>query len=150
LGTSTHPVPSRIVSQRVVRCRPVFHMANLNWRKKNPAYAPLSVHSPRFEYGKVPDRAPAGRSAPNQYPFDEAVSQYPRLTASPSQGRRGLVDDVASRSFTGKRTEGPAEGVGDRTRRPSSVGLTNPPDARRAQNRIRNLLDLPVAARFVT
>jgi hypothetical protein len=38
------------MSPRVIRCRPVFEMASLNWRKTNPAYAPLSAHLPRPEY----------------------------------------------------------------------------------------------------
>ena len=46
LRTSTHLVHSRIVSMRVVLCRSVFAMPNLNWRKKNRAYAPLSAHNP--------------------------------------------------------------------------------------------------------
>ncbi len=38
MGTSTHLVPSRIVSQHVARCRPVFETAALNYRESNPAY----------------------------------------------------------------------------------------------------------------
>jgi hypothetical protein len=43
-GTSTHSAPSRIVSLRVISCRRVFGRRDFNWRKKNPAYAPLSAH----------------------------------------------------------------------------------------------------------
>ena len=48
LGTTTHLVPSRIVSLRVVGCRRVFGSADLSWRKKNPAYSLPSTHLPRF------------------------------------------------------------------------------------------------------
>jgi len=44
LRTSTHLVRSRIVSLRVVRCRPAFEIAKLNSQNQNPAYAPLSAH----------------------------------------------------------------------------------------------------------
>ena len=38
MGTSTHFVLNRIVSRRVVSCRPVFERPGLNWRNTNPAY----------------------------------------------------------------------------------------------------------------
>ncbi len=44
LGTSTHLVPNRIVSLRVVGCRRVFGRDESNSRKKNPAYSPPSAH----------------------------------------------------------------------------------------------------------
>ena len=50
LGTSTHLVPNRAVSLRVVRCQGVFRRAITNLRKKNPAYAPLSAHTRGFEF----------------------------------------------------------------------------------------------------
>src|SRR3989449_10547496 len=43
LRTSTHLIRSRIVSLRVVRCRPVFEMAKLNSQNQNPAYSPPSA-----------------------------------------------------------------------------------------------------------
>lgn len=48
LGTSTHLVPSRTLSGRVVRCRCVFGEPGLNSPKQNPAYSSLSAHQPKI------------------------------------------------------------------------------------------------------
>ena len=94
MGTSTLLVPNRIVSHGVVRCRPVFEKAGLNWRKTNPAYAPPSAHLAPFEDKRAPDPLWRGLS---RTPFIRSSAGHFQYTTISAADVEGLGrDEVAS------------------------------------------------------